>query len=385
MNRQTLCGNRGVRGDKASPEGGSAIVIAGGGTGGHLFPGIAIAEAFREKDPGNRVLFVSTGRPLEVSALAGKRFDLRRISVKGLKGKGRLDQFLSAIKIPGAVLESIRILKQFKPAVVIGVGGYSSGPVALAAWLLGIRVVIHEQNIIAGMTNRILARLAYRICLSFDSIPRGINPEKAVITGNPVRKEFLETSGRIREPAAEKPFTVLIIGGSQGAHRINMTLLDALEHIEKKDRFFLIHQTGELDEDVVRKRYSALGMKGDVRAFFGDMASQYRKADLVICRAGATTVAEITAIGKPAVFIPFPYAADNHQELNARSLADRGAAELILETELTGELLAGRIRYFVSDPKALIRMASRVQTFARPDAARDILALSFSQKRLPAA
>jgi len=354
------------------------IVIAGGGTGGHLFPGIAIADAFREENPAVRVLFVSIGRSLEVSALAEKGYNLARITAAGIKGKGRMDQLRAAVKIPLGVLESVGILKRFHPDAVIGVGGYSSGPVVLAAWLLRIPIVLHEQNIIPGLTNRVLSRLADRLCLSFARMPSGIPAEKVIVTGNPVRREILDilNQGPSTPDAAsseDNPFTVLVIGGSQGARRINTAVLEALEYIREKDRVFIIHQTGESDEQRVRRGYSDAGMNARVQAFFTDMARQYTRADLVICRAGATTTAEITAAGKPAVFIPFPFAADNHQELNARSLSDCGAAELILENRLSGKRLAERIEYFRSDRQALDRMASRAHALGRPDAARVIV------------
>jgi UDP-N-acetylglucosamine--N-acetylmuramyl-(pentapeptide) pyrophosphoryl-undecaprenol N-acetylglucosamine transferase len=242
------------------------------------------------------------------------------------------------------------------------------------AWLLGIKIVLHEQNILPGITNRILSRLADRIYVSFDDIPTGFNPKKVLYTGNPVRREILQSVtdqkiGVIDDSMQRQRFTILILGGSQGAHSINMALLDAIDKIEDKDKFFFIHQTGLNDETRVKTAFELHGVSCRVQAFFNDMARQYQNADLVICRAGATTVAEIKAVGKGGIFIPFPFAADNHQVLNARSLEKAGAAEMILEKDLNGNALAERINFYASSPDTLHQMASRTRDLSRPDAA----------------
>jgi UDP-N-acetylglucosamine--N-acetylmuramyl-(pentapeptide) pyrophosphoryl-undecaprenol N-acetylglucosamine transferase len=350
------------------------IVIAGGGTGGHLFPGIAIAQEFMARNPDSRILFVGTGRPFETTALAKANFDQKRITSEGIKGRGLWNQAKSILKIPKGIFESVMILKRFKPDLVFGVGGYSAGPLVAGAWLLGTKIVIHEQNILPGITNRILSRLADRVYVSFDDIPTGLSPKKVLYTGNPVRKEILKYARNqkdfgIDDSEKKQHFVILILGGSQGAHSINMALLDAMEKIKDKDKFFFIHQTGLNDETRVKNAYERYGMSCRVQAFFNDMNRQYQKADLVICRAGATTVAEIKAIGKGAIFIPFPFAADNHQVLNARSLEKAGAAEMILEKDLNGEALAERINFHASNPDTLRHMASRARELCRPDAA----------------
>ncbi|MEA1947600.1 MAG: undecaprenyldiphospho-muramoylpentapeptide beta-N-acetylglucosaminyltransferase, partial [Thermodesulfobacteriota bacterium] len=266
------------------------------------------------------------------------------------------------------------ILKRFRPDLVLGVGGYSAGPLLVGAWLLGIKIVLHEQNILPGITNRILSRLADRVYVSFDDIPTGLSPKKVLYTGNPVRREILQYPKSqkgfgIDDSKQKQHFVILIIGGSQGAHSINMALLEAIEKIKDKDKFFFIHQTGLNDETRVKNAYELYGMSCRVQAFFNDMDRQYQKADLVICRAGATTVAEIKAIGKGAIFIPFPFAADNHQFLNARSLEKVGAAEMILEKDLNGKALAERINFYASNPDMLRQMASRAKDLCRTDAA----------------
>jgi UDP-N-acetylglucosamine--N-acetylmuramyl-(pentapeptide) pyrophosphoryl-undecaprenol N-acetylglucosamine transferase len=350
------------------------VVIAGGGTGGHLFPGIAIAQEFLEKNAENNILFVGTGKPFEISILSETGFAHKRITAEGFKGRGVWHQLVSISKVPKGIIESILILKDFKPHIVIGVGGYSAGPLVMGARLLGIKIVLHEQNILPGITNRILSRFADRIYVSFAETIMGVTPKKIRFTGNPVRKEIVQCAETSRNkdmqaPKKEKKFTILILGGSQGAHRINMALLEALLYLENRKNIFFVHQTGTQDETQVKQRYDEYGIENDTRAFFKDMALQYQNADLIICRAGATTVAEIKAVGKGVIFIPFPFAADNHQVLNARSLEKAGAAEMILEKNLSGKALAERIDFYVKRPEALQQMASRSRDLGRVDAA----------------
>lgn len=350
------------------------IVIAGGGTGGHLFPGIAIAQEFMDRNPNSSLLFIGTDKPFETKALSEAGFTHKPITTEGIKGRGLRKQAKSILKIPKGIFESVIILKRFRPDIVIGVGGYSAGPLVVGAWLLGIKIVLHEQNILPGITNRILSRIADRIYVSFDDMQTGLNPKKVLYTGNPIRKEILQYAKNqkgfeIDDSKQNKYFTILILGGSQGAHSINMALLEAIDKIKEKDKFFFIHQTGLNDEIRVKNAYEINGISCRVQSFFNDMARQYQKADLVICRAGATTVAEIKAIGKGVIFIPFPFAADNHQVLNARSLEKAGAAEMILEKDLNGKVLAERINFYASSPDILRQMASRAKDLGRPDAA----------------
>ncbi|MEJ2655656.1 MAG: undecaprenyldiphospho-muramoylpentapeptide beta-N-acetylglucosaminyltransferase [Desulfobacterales bacterium] len=350
------------------------VVIAGGGTGGHLFPGIAVAEELQTRSPKNKVLFVGTGRPFEVSILSETGFAHKRITAEGLKGRGIWNQLVSMFKIPIGVLESVLILKSFKPHLVIGMGGYSAGPLVIGAWLLGIKIVLHEQNMLPGITNRMLSRFADRIYVSFSETKFGAAAEKVRFTGNPVRKEIIQCAKgqkNIGNASSEKEgkFSILILGGSQGAHRINMAILEALEHIENREKMFFVHQTGAQDETQVKQGYDKRGMTNDTRTFFKDMDRRYQNADLIICRAGATTVAEITALGKGAVFIPFPFAADNHQVLNAQSLVKERAAEMIYEKDLSGKALAQRINHYARHPEVLKQMGARCRALGRIDAA----------------
>lgn len=354
------------------------VVIAGGGTGGHLFPGIAMAQEFLARNPNSRILFVGTGKSFELSILSKTGFKHERITAEGIKGQSLRERALSISKIPKGIFESLLILKRFRPDIVIGVGGYAAGPLVVAAWLLCIKIALHEQNILPGMTNRMLFRFAHRIYVSFNGTKVGASMDKISFTGNPVRKEILKCAREqnytpVADVATGKVFNVLIIGGSQGAHSINMAILEAMEHIENKDRFFIVHQTGIQDEMRVKGTYANEAISGEIQAFFSDMDRRYKDADLIICRAGATTVAEITAMGKGVIFIPFPYAADNHQVLNARSLEKSGAAELILEKDLSGKVLAERINFYASHRQALHQMALRAKELGRPDAAADIV------------
>ena len=361
------------------------IIIAGGGTGGHLFPGIAIADALATRDKKNRVLFVGTGKPFEISVLSKTAFKYKSITAEGIKGRGLWRQIVSVLKIPKGIFESIMILKDFRPNLVIGVGGYSAGPVVIAAWLMGIKIVLHEQNILPGITNRILSGFADRIYVSFKDTRlerfrwlAPVEPKKLLVSGNPVRKEILQSEINqqdvsLADTGQKKPFTVLILGGSQGAHSINMAVLEALEYLDEKDKYFFAHQTGSADEQDVKKAYMKNGISCMVKSFFDDMAQQYHNADLVVCRAGATTVAEIAVMGKGVIFIPYPFAADNHQVFNAGSLENAGAAEMILQKDLTGKRLAKRIEHYASNPGALKAMASKAKSIGRPDAAEAIV------------
>jgi UDP-N-acetylglucosamine--N-acetylmuramyl-(pentapeptide) pyrophosphoryl-undecaprenol N-acetylglucosamine transferase len=346
------------------------IVVAGGGTGGHLFPGIAIANEFMARNSATRVIFVNTGNQLEKTVLSKAGFELRSIEVAGIKGRGIWNQIKSVLKIPGAILTAMGIVKKFSPDLIVGLGSYSAGPVVFGAWLMRVPIAIHEQNILPGITNKILARFADRIYISFENTQSPLNPQKVYWTGNPVRRELLET---VALDTDQKAFTVLIIGGSQGAHRINTAMIEALEHLQDSERLHFVHQTGETDEGSVREAYRKRTVSATAQSFFDDMAERYRQADLIICRSGATTVAEITALGKAAIFIPFPHAADNHQMLNAAGLARDGAAEIIVEKELSGHLLCERIEHYMDHPEALADMAARARRHGNPEAAKNIV------------
>ncbi len=356
-----------------------SLIIAGGGTGGHLFPGIAVAEEVLAAGTNSRVRFVGTGNRFETRVLSAKGFQQNHIRVQSLKGKTRRQQIKALASLPGSIFRATCILRQVRPDVVLGVGGYSSGPVVIAAWILRIPRALQEQNVMPGMTNRMLSCFADRIYVSFSDTRIKSAPQKIRMMGNPVRKElrscFENGFASTRGPATPKdPFTVFIVGGSQGAHRINTAVMAALTYIKSKDRLVFIHQTGASDEEVTKKAYADHGIASTVKPFFNRMQKQYRKADLVICRAGASTIAELAVLGKGVIFVPYPFAADDHQAVNARRLVSAGAAELILEKDLSGALLADKIEHYVSSPEKLAIMAVNMRKQARPNAAKDIAA-----------
>ncbi len=347
------------------------LVLAGGGTGGHLFVGIAVAEVLMARDPANRVLFVSTGNRFERSVLKRRGFPLARVAIEGIKGRGRRQQLTAALKIPLAVLQALRILGRFRPHLVLGVGSYAAGPVVLAAWLRRCKIALHEQNLLPGITNRLLVRLADRFYASFAETRRAAARTAFRITGNPVRSAIRELAAR--PPAGvdhpDRPLSVLVAGGSQGAHSINRAVLAALDHLQDPAGITWVHQTGAQDEGAVARAYADRGITARVQAFFEDIERHYAAADLLVCRAGATTVAEISAIGKAALFIPFPFAADNHQQLNAQALVAAGAADMLLERDLSGQRLARKLEFYRTHRASLAAMATRARALGRPDAA----------------
>jgi len=351
------------------------VIIAGGGTGGHLFPGVAIAREFMIRSPESRVLFVSTGRPLELDILTREGFPHQRINVAGIKGMGIFTKLRALLKIPGSIWSALGVIRRFTPDLVVGVGGYSSGPVVLAARWCRVACVLQEQNILPGITNRLLSRWVDRIYVSFQET-RFEGHARVIWTGNPVRKEIIggaEASEAPLSDPSKRRFGLLVLGGSQGAHSINQAMIDAAKDMGNIGPLHIVHQTGVRDEEMVRAAYEKHGISADVRTFFNDMAEQYRKADLIVCRAGATTVAEISAVGRAAIFIPFPHAADNHQELNARTRVAAGAAELILEADLDAGSLMDRVRWLAGHPDDLRAMAEQARCLGRPDAAAEIV------------
>jgi UDP-N-acetylglucosamine--N-acetylmuramyl-(pentapeptide) pyrophosphoryl-undecaprenol N-acetylglucosamine transferase len=321
------------------------------------------------------VLFISRGNDLERSALARAGFPLASIAVEGLKGRGRWNQLRGLCRLPQGVWQAARQLWSFRPDLVIGLGSYSAGPVVLAAWLQRLPIALCEQNTLPGITNRLLSPLADRIFISFERTS-GLDPAKTHWTGNPLRRDIVaavQQGPPSQPPDRQRPFTVLVLGGSQGAHRLNTAVMEALGHLPERQRFFFIHQTGAADEAVVAAAYDRAGTAARVQAFFTEMATQYHEADLVVCRAGATTVAEITALGKAAVFVPFPYAADDHQRANARQMVEAGAAEMIDEADLSGERLAARIGFYASRPEVLAKMAEQAAHLGQPEATRQMV------------
>lgn len=348
------------------------VMIAGGGTGGHLFPGIAIAEELLQRDRDIRILFVGTNRGIEKRILGNLGFSLQTIDVEGIKGRGWMKSGDALFLLPRALIQSLRMIREFSPDLVIGVGGYASGPVVLAARLCGIRTAIAEQNALPGLTNRILGMMVDRVFVSFKETARWFNARKVMALGNPIRGGFAAILKRPRDP--HRPFTLLVFGGSQGAHAINLAMLEALNDLGPlKGHLRILHQTGIADRDAVTRAYEAKGMTAEVMTFIADMASAYQSADLLICRAGATSIAEITAAGKASILIPFPAAVGDHQTKNAEVLVQIGAAEMIPEKQLTGARLAAAIRRYFESPELLLEMESRSSGLGNAGAAADIV------------
>ncbi len=364
------------------------LMIAGGGTGGHLFPGVAIAEELRARLPDATVQFVGTRRGIEARVLPELGWDLALIEVSGLKTVGALGVVRGMFRLPRALWQARKALAAFAPDAVIGVGGYASGPVVLMARLRGIPTAICEQNSIPGLTNKLLGRVAHAIFLSFDESRRFFKAKKIVMSGNPVRRDLVQkllAPSRARGTVADEPVHVLICGGSQGAVAVNELASQALISLAGKItgelRVRIVHQTGEKDLAATEKRYAAAGSAAECHAFIKDMASAYQRADVIIGRAGATTVAELAIAGKPAIFIPYPFAADNHQELNAREMATAGAALMFRQSELTADTLATALRPLLADATTRQRMGAAMKALAKPAAAATVVDWATAQRR----
>ena len=354
------------------------ILITGGGTGGHLFPGIALATALQQRDPDCQVMFIGTRRQLDRQTLAEFDFIQESISCMGLKGKGILHRLKTLVGLPAAVFEAGKIIRNFKPDLVFGVGGYVTGPVLLAAKLQGIPTCIHEQNSVPGLANRMISRFVSRVFISIPGVTFPTRQDRIVFSGNPVRQEILAVAADKKKQQAEeqsKKKTLLVMGGSLGAHRINMLMLESMARLSKESglEIILIHQTGSADADRVRGGYGAAGIEAEVAPFFKDMAALYRRADLVVARAGATSLAELAVMGLPALLIPYPYATDDHQAKNGQYYVAGHGACMYRETELDVELLTDKLTELLSSPKILEQMAGAMKKLARPDATNQIL------------
>lgn len=362
------------------------LVVAGGGTGGHLFPGIAVAEEFLAWEKGNEVLFIGTEKGIEARILPRLGFRLEFIAAAGIRGKSGFSRIKGLAMLLYGYAQARRILRTFRPDRVLGVGGYASGPVVLAAGGMGLKRFIHEQNAIPGFTNKVLARFSDRIFISLAESEQFFAGGEILLTGNPIRKEILAEVLRGGEPPAisnahlsargeGEDFRLLVFGGSAGAHSINNALVAALPLLSRfRENLTITHQTGENDLAEVRAAYQREGFKAETVPFIDNMAGAYRNADLIVCRAGATTVAEVTACGKPCIFIPYPYAVDDHQRRNAEALLKKGAGFMILDRELSGESLARLITDLIGNPGKLEEAGRNAKNLARLDAAQVIVA-----------
>ena len=346
------------------------VILAGGGTGGHVIPALAIAQELRAHHSAD-IKFMGTARGLETKLVPAAGFELALIEVGALKNVGMATRLGTLWKLPSAVLRSRRILREFRPDVVIGVGGYASGPAVLAAEMARIPTLLFEPNFVPGFANRVVARWASAAAVQFEETRRHFR--NAQVTGVPVRKEFFDIPPR----PADAPPTLLVFGGSQGAKAINRVLVDALPALRKcVPGIHVVHQTGQRDYSESQSAYLRSGISAELHAFIDDMPAMFARADLLVCRSGASTVGEITAAGKPAIFIPFPRAADDHQLRNAQALARDGAAVVIPESELTAAQLVETAAALLNHPARLAAMSAAARAQARADAAGHIVALA---------
>ena len=344
------------------------VILAGGGTGGHLFPGLAVAREFRRRDARTKILFIGTAQGIEFRVLPKEGFRLETLAVKGIKGRGLRGWLDALYGVPASLVRSLAIIRKFRPDCIIGLGGYASGPVLLAGKVAGVRCTIMEQNLRPGFTNKLLGRWVTRVFTAYERSAEFFPGAKVVETGNPVRWRKL--------PAVVKgeKFSLLIFGGSAGARRLNYAVVDALKLLsDLKSDLTVTHQTGPLDYAAMEKAYRELSFDAVVTPFIDAMDEAYARADLVLCRAGATTVAELTAFGKAAILVPYPYAIYDHQRGNAEALQEHGAAEMILDRALNGQILAQKIRGYLAGRDRIDKMAAAARALGRPDAAARIV------------
>ena len=351
-----------------------SLLIAGGGTGGHLYPGIAVARELKSRMPDATVTFVGTAAGIESRVVPREGFTLDVIRSAGLKGKSLQSIARGVALLPLSGLDAAQVISRRRPSIVIGVGGYSSGPVVLLAALRGIPTLLMEQNAMPGVTNRMLAPVVNAAAVTYQESVRFFGG-KAFVSGNPVRPEFFQSEGahgnELQPPGAAR---VLVFGGSQGAHAINMAMVEAAPRLAAAAPVLAVtHQSGERDLEVVRDGYRRAGLEARVEPFLFAMDREMRAADVVVCRSGATTLAELTASARPSILVPFPGATDDHQRKNAEALARVGAARLVEQRELTGDRLAAEILALVSNEAERRRMGEAAARLARPDAAKVIV------------
>ncbi len=344
------------------------IIIAGGGTGGHVFPALSIAGEISERGMGDEILFVGTQKGMESELVLKNGYQIKHISSRGFVGRGLFNTVLAFFSALKGLFDSISIIRKYKPDVALGVGGYVSGPFLLAAVLLRIPTAICEQNTVPGVTNRILGKIVNTIFASFDSSVQYFPSKKVLITGNPIRKDIIDAPSNSKDADS---LAVLVFGGSQGAYSLNRFLPEAFSKIDSGN-ISIVHQTGKKDYNFVKQLYSDHRVEAQVLEFIDDMAGAYGKSDLVIGRAGAGTIAEITALGKPSLLVPFPYAAHDHQLENAKILEDRGAAVLIEDKDATPEKLALTLTYLMDGDKLNI-MSANAKKLGRPEASKEIV------------
>jgi UDP-N-acetylglucosamine--N-acetylmuramyl-(pentapeptide) pyrophosphoryl-undecaprenol N-acetylglucosamine transferase len=355
------------------------LLIAGGGTGGHVFPAIAIAQEWLSRGKEREVVLVGTQRGIEMKLVPQAGLPLETLRVAGLKGKGGATLLKNLAMLAPAMLDARRVLRTHKPVAAFGVGGYAAGPMLLATWLGRVPNVIFEPNAEPGFTNKLLARISTRIATGYEISAQAWG-KKAIVTGCPVRPEFFTIPAR----KPQKPFRLLITGGSQGALPINRTFVDAMDALaQRKNDLSIVHQTGERDYNAVRTAYARREINAEVLPFLTNMAERFAWADVIVCRAGAITAAEIAAAGRAAIFIPFGKATDSHQLRNAQEMSRAGAGRLISETDLTADKLATEIFSLLDQPQEIEKLSTAARGLASPHAARDIVNLIEEAANVP--
>ena len=351
------------------------LMVAGGGTGGHIYPAIAIAREYLARDAARSVVFVGTEKGLEKTIVPKAGFPLEFIDVGGLKGKGGVDLVRNVLRVPKGFIQAWRLIGKHRPSVVLGVGGYSSGPVLLAARMRRVPTIIHEANAFPGLANRVLARLVTTVAVAFAEAGPRMKRKDAIVTGNPIRKEFFEAGTTSNQQPATSNKRLVLFGGSQGSRILNDTMTGALLFLARlKDALEIVHQTGPNELAKVQAAYRASAFpNARVVPYLDPIVDEIAAADLVVCRAGAMTIGELAAIGRAAILVPFAAATNNHQELNARVVERAGGAVVITENELSPERLAGAITEILSDPQRAARMGAAAKTLAMPEATKTIV------------
>jgi UDP-N-acetylglucosamine--N-acetylmuramyl-(pentapeptide) pyrophosphoryl-undecaprenol N-acetylglucosamine transferase len=347
------------------------LLIAGGGTGGHVFPALAIAREWLSRGNDREVVLVGTERGIEMKLVPQAGLPLETLRVAGLKGKGGGTLLKNLFKLAPAMVDARRVMRKHRPVAAFGVGGYAAGPMLLTTWFGGIPNIIFEPNAEPGFTNKTLARISTRIAVGYEICAKTFGA-KAVVTGCPVRPEFFSMGSRI----PEKPLHLLVTGGSQGALPINRAFVDAMRELaSRKNELKIVHQTGERDYDAVRTAYARAEILAEVVPFLNNMPERFAWADIIVCRAGAITAAEIAAAGRAAIFIPFGRATDSHQLRNAQEMSKRGAGRVISESELTGKRLYQEIFSLLDNPEDVARIAAAARDLSFPNAGGDIVDL----------
>jgi UDP-N-acetylglucosamine--N-acetylmuramyl-(pentapeptide) pyrophosphoryl-undecaprenol N-acetylglucosamine transferase len=346
-------------------------IVAGGGTGGHVIPALAIAQALRDQ-LNSEVLFIGTARGIENRLVPASGYRLELVQVGALKNVSFVTRLKTSLDLPRAIWDSRRIISDFRPDVMIGVGGYASGPAMFAGALSGIPTLAFEPNVVPGFANRLVAPMVSAAAVHFPET--GAYFRRFEVTGVPVRRAFFESANREIEP---RPPTLLVFGGSQGAHAINQAVIQSLSVLRRPvPGIHIVHQTGERDYNDAQAAYLAAGGSAEVYPFIDDMPGAFARADVLLCRSGASTVAEVTAAGKPAIFVPFPRAADDHQKRNAEALVRAGAALMIEESSLTPERLVQCVEELLKNPARTEQMAKAARSLAHPQAAQTIAAMA---------